>query len=70
MQFLEAFMSPANSTPLANPNKPDIRHVPLRAVLLGLDSQVQGLSKYLSYKMGFEWGRFVCVCLFLELCFS
>lgn len=36
------------------PNKPDIRHVPLHALLLGLDSKCRGFPDSLSSKMELE----------------
>lgn len=39
---LEAFMNLANDVPSPSPQEPDTRHVPLCAVLLGLDSKSRG----------------------------
>jgi hypothetical protein len=55
-------MSPANSTFLPNPSKPDIRHVPLRAVLLGLDSKCRGFPSIFPVRWELSW---VVLCLFV-----
>lgn len=55
VQFLEAFMTLANDTPLPNHSKPDFRHVLLPAVLFGLDSKCRGFPGIFPIRWDLRW---------------